>query len=128
MYILDLNNHTFPFLMTIQDVPVERVDSVDSTDFMKCIHLVRERDPKPTKAITFSSATVDITSTTTESLHYSQEERQINNLAVVALGGTGGRFDQTMSSIHHLYLLYHERHATLVSDESIVVLLGPVSP
>ncbi|CAO3567584.1 unnamed protein product [Mortierella alpina] len=109
-----------------QGVPVERVGTEDSTDFMKCIHLVRERDPNPTKeAAAFPSAAGDVTSATTESSHCSQEERQINNLAVVALGGTGGRFDQTMSSIHHLYLMYHERHATLVSDESIVVLLGP---
>ncbi|KAF9573678.1 cAMP-dependent protein kinase subunit [Mortierella alpina] len=106
-----------------QGVPVERSDCQDSTDFMKCVELVRERDPKPAEAI--CSAAAGVAPVTTEISHCSKEQRQINNLAVVALGGTGGRFDQTMSSIHQLYLLYHERHATLVSDESIVVLLGP---
>ncbi|KAI8594239.1 hypothetical protein EDD21DRAFT_289781, partial [Dissophora ornata] len=81
-------------------VPVERVDDEYSTDFMKCVELVRSSD------------------------HQSQEQLQTNNLGVVALGGTGGRFDQSMSSIHHLYILNRVRRAILVSDESIVVVLG----
>ncbi|KAF9951646.1 cAMP-dependent protein kinase subunit [Mortierella alpina] len=109
-----------------QGVPVERVDNEYSTDFMKCIELVRERDPTFTETtVTFSSAAANAAPAVTDPLHCSQEERRIRNLAVVAIGGMGGRFDQTMSSIHHLYIMYRERHATLVSDESIVVLLGP---
>ncbi|KAG0284686.1 hypothetical protein BGZ98_005827 [Dissophora globulifera] len=49
----------------------------------------------------------------------------MKGLDMVALGGTGGRFDQSMSSIHHLYILNRERRAALVSNESIVVVLGP---
>ncbi|OAQ33456.1 Thiamin pyrophosphokinase [Linnemannia elongata AG-77] len=77
-------------------VPVEGVDDEYSTDFMKCVELVRAP----------------------------LEGRRASNLGIIALGGTGGRFDQSMSSIHHLYILNQERQATLVSDESIVVVLG----
>ncbi|KAG0223510.1 hypothetical protein BGW41_005469 [Actinomortierella wolfii] len=75
-------------------VAIERVDDQESTDFMKCVELARARDPNEGEAI-----------------------------SVVALGGTGGRFDQCMSSIHYLYALYKERQVTLVSDESIIVVL-----
>ncbi|KAF9161011.1 cAMP-dependent protein kinase subunit [Actinomortierella ambigua] len=77
-------------------VRVERVDDQVSTDFMKCVELARTHDPKDGEAI-----------------------------GVVALGGTGGRFDQCMSSIHYLYALYKERPVTLISDESIIIALGP---
>ncbi|KAF9350135.1 hypothetical protein BGX26_011640 [Mortierella sp. AD094] len=99
-------------------VPVEQVDDEYSTDFMKCVELIRSRDPVKGSAPTSSSTSY---SSPTPS---GQEQRQSENLGVVALGGTGGRFDQSMSLVHHLYILNRERHATLISDESIVVVLG----
>ncbi|KAF9434665.1 hypothetical protein BGZ76_007637 [Entomortierella beljakovae] len=87
-------------------VPIEKLESQDSTDFMKCIDLVRDHD----KVSNSSNQ---------------QDQPSTSNLGVVALGGTGGRFDQSMSLIHHLYILNRERQATLVSDDSIVVILGP---
>ncbi|KAG0349205.1 cAMP-dependent protein kinase subunit [Podila humilis] len=112
-------------------VPMEQLDDQESTDFMKCVELVRERDPKPpTNNNSNAATTIDYTPTTTdepsEQQQQQQQQQQLQdrNLGIVALGGTGGRFDQCMSSIHHLYLLNRERHATLVSDESIVVVMG----
>ncbi|KAI1298018.1 hypothetical protein EDD11_006890, partial [Mortierella claussenii] len=107
-------------------VPVERVDDQYSTDFMKCVELVRERDPHYLSNSLASSETQRIQSQKSreEQQQQQQQQQQAINLGIVALGGTGGRFDQSMSSIHHLYILNRERHATLVSDESIVVVLG----
>ncbi|KAF9271929.1 thiamine pyrophosphokinase Thi80 [Linnemannia elongata] len=104
-------------------VPVEGVDDEYSTDFMKCVELVRARDPSPSSSLTTEGSTASaITSQAPD--HKALEERRASNLGIIALGGTGGRFDQSMSSIHHLYILNQERQATLVSDESIVVVLG----
>ncbi|KAG0030950.1 cAMP-dependent protein kinase subunit [Podila clonocystis] len=99
-------------------VQVEKIDEQYSTDFMKCIELVRELDPIHS---TLPQGNQD---TTTDTLtNISHEQLLSQNLGVVVLGGSGGRFDQSMSSIHHLYILNRERHAALVSDESIVVVL-----
>ncbi|KAG0057610.1 hypothetical protein BGZ83_006983 [Gryganskiella cystojenkinii] len=106
-------------------VPVERVDEQYSTDFMKCVELVRERDPVPSSSSSFSTIAAATTTTSPTSITPpTQEQKQTVNLGVVALGGTGGRFDQSMSSIHHLYILNRERHATLISDTSVVVVLS----
>lgn len=105
---------------------MEGVDDEYSTDFMKCVELVRARDPSPSSSLTTEGSTASaITSQAPD--HKALEERRASNLGIIALGGTGGRFDQSMSSIHHLYILNQERQATLVSDESIVVVLGAVS-
>jgi thiamine pyrophosphokinase len=102
---------------------------------MKCIELVRARDPaiQSTNALTAiatnATSKSPVASSTVSMVpgHSTQEERQASNYGIVALGGTGGRFDQSMSSIHHLYILNQERQATLISDESIIVVLGAVS-
>ncbi|KAG0274219.1 hypothetical protein BGZ95_009991 [Linnemannia exigua] len=121
-----------------QGVPVERVGDQDSTDFMKCVELVHARDPAVSTTTTTTTTTTTSSTTTDETSvpaipsstpsegpdHRTQEERQATNFGIVALGGTGGRFDQSMSNIHHLYILNQERQATLVSNESIVVVLG----
>lgn len=99
---------------------MEKRDEQDSTDFMKCVELVRERDPIHA---TLAQQEGNHDATTSNISH---EQLLSQNLEVVALGGLGGRFDQSMSSIHHLYILSRERHARLVSDESIVVVLGAV--
>ncbi|KAF9084556.1 cAMP-dependent protein kinase subunit [Mortierella sp. GBA35] len=104
-------------------VTVERVPDQDSTDFMKCVELVRARDPS--HSITTTTPTSLSSDTSVIPSKESSEHLQASNLGIIALGGTGGRFDQSMSSIHHLYILNQERNATLISDESIVILLGP---
>lgn len=103
-----------------QGVNVDSCPDQDSTDFMKCVELVRALDPSPSSS---ASPSILSSETTAEIL----EKKQKVNLGVVALGGNGGRFDQTMSSIHHLYILNRERHACLVSNDSLIVVLGPVS-
>lgn len=105
---------------------MERIDEQNSTDFMKCVELVRARDPSPPSLTTTAGPTAP--AITSEALgQKTLEERHAKNLGIIALGGTGGRFDQSMSSIHHLYILNQERQATLVSDESIIILLSAVS-
>jgi len=101
---------------------VERVDDVVTTDFMKCVELVRVRDqqPDPTASSTISTGSP-------EQVIQEHQGRLTTPLGVVALGGTGGRFDQSMSSIHYLYILNQERQATLISDESVIIVLETVS-
>ncbi|KAK3814366.1 MAG: thiamine pyrophosphokinase [Benniella sp.] len=101
-----------------KNVPVERVDDVVTTDFMKCVELVRVRDQQLDPAI---SSTISTGSP--KQLIQEQQERLTTPLGIVALGGTGGRFDQSMSSIHYLYILNQERQATLISDESVIIVL-----
>ncbi|KAG0298389.1 hypothetical protein BGZ96_000103 [Linnemannia gamsii] len=107
-------------------VLVELIEEQYSTDFMKCVEFVRARDPSPSShpstTTTETGAESTVSSDTPD--HRSQEERVASNLGIIALGGTSGRFDQSMSSIHHLYILNQERQATLVSNESIVIVLG----
>ncbi|KAG0086629.1 cAMP-dependent protein kinase subunit [Podila epicladia] len=98
-------------------VQLEKLDDEYSTDFMKCVELVRERDPIHA-TLAQQQGNHDATAT------ISHEQLLNMNLGVVVLGGSGGRFDQCMSSIHHLYILNRERHAMLVADESIVIVLG----
>ncbi|RUP44167.1 thiamine pyrophosphokinase [Jimgerdemannia flammicorona] len=74
---------------------IEQLHAQDSTDFMKCVALVRERDE----------------------VHKVEHD-------IIALSALGGRFDQTMASIHMLFLLKGEsRKVYLVSDECVTVLL-----
>jgi thiamine pyrophosphokinase len=82
---------------------------------MKCIELARSQEKQ-------NSASNNVNSDD-EKL----EQKLRSNLSIVTLAGTGGRFDQSMSLIHHLFVLNYERRATLVSDDSIIVALGPVS-
>ncbi|KAI8379776.1 thiamine pyrophosphokinase, partial [Radiomyces spectabilis] len=79
-----------------KNVKITRVSDQDSTDFMKCVDLLREKEAQDHK-------TYDI----------------------VAMPALGGRFDQTMASINLLYFLKNEkdRRTILVSDESLTVLL-----
>ncbi|KAF9930758.1 hypothetical protein FBU30_011294 [Linnemannia zychae] len=104
-------------------VPVERDGNEYNTDFMKCVELVRARDP----AVPLTSSKDPIVSSTPVNSFVNGndtlEARHACNIGVVALGGTGGRFDQCMSSIHYLYAINEERPATLISDESIVIAL-----
>ncbi|KAG0305313.1 hypothetical protein BGZ97_001150, partial [Linnemannia gamsii] len=105
-------------------VPVDHVEEQNSTDFMKCVELVRARDPSPSSPSSTTKLGAEPAISSDALDPRSQEECVASNLGIIALGGTGGRFDQSMSSIHHLYILNQERQAALVSSESIVVVLG----
>ncbi|KAF9186670.1 hypothetical protein BGZ50_002382 [Haplosporangium sp. Z 11] len=105
-------------------VPVERVSDQDSTDFMKCVELVRDRDPQPGSSALVSSPDLSDSSVPNGEDQETERGNCGRKLAIVALGGIGGRFDQSMSSIHYLYILNRERQAVLVSNESIVVVLA----
>lgn len=104
-------------------VPIERVEDDVSTDFMKCIHLVRACDSRPWTEGLLTQVGQELEQQQLEVQH-EQQASSGSKLEIVVLGGTGGRFDQSMSSLHHLYVLYQERQATLISDESIIVVLG----
>ncbi|CEJ05460.1 hypothetical protein G6F70_001320 [Rhizopus microsporus] len=79
-----------------KNVKITKIHEQDSTDFMKCVYLLQEKE---------------------------QERNEIYD--IVATPALGGRFDQTMSSIHVLYLLKDQikRKVILVSDENMTVLL-----
>ncbi|CAI2172727.1 15946_t:CDS:2 [Funneliformis geosporum] len=66
----------------------------ESTDFMKCINLVRIK-----------------------------EKATISKYDVLAIGSSGGRLDHIMSNIHYLYKLRDERKIFLLSDKNMSFLL-----
>ncbi|KAI8640577.1 thiamine pyrophosphokinase [Parasitella parasitica] len=82
-----------------KNVKITRVSEQDSTDFMKCVALLNEKE---------------------------KERGQIFD--IVATPALGGRFDQTISSINTLYMLKDqvERKFILVSDENLTMLLDKV--
>ncbi|CAO3674571.1 unnamed protein product [Umbelopsis ramanniana] len=71
-----------------------------STDFMKCISLLRKKET-------------------------SDENEHGIKYDIVAFPALGGRFDQTIASINQLYFLKDEidRQTLLVSDENLTILL-----
>ncbi|EPB88389.1 thiamine pyrophosphokinase [Mucor circinelloides 1006PhL] len=79
-----------------KSVKITKVSDQDSTDFMKCVALLNEKE---------------------------KERGQIFD--IVATPALGGRFDQTIASINMLYMLKDdiERRFILVSDENLTVLL-----
>ncbi|KAI9282758.1 thiamine pyrophosphokinase [Sporodiniella umbellata] len=81
---------------TSKKVKITKVSEQMSTDFMKCVKLLQEKEKE------------------------NNEEYDI-----VATPALGGRFDQTMSSIHVLFLLKDctKQRIILVSDECLTVLL-----
>ncbi|KAL0093625.1 thiamine pyrophosphokinase [Phycomyces blakesleeanus] len=76
---------------------ITRIEDQNSTDFTKCVCLMKEKETK----------------------------LGIKDLDVVAMSAIGGRFDQTIASINTLYFMKHEknRHYVLVSDENLTILL-----
>ncbi|CAG8573340.1 16722_t:CDS:2 [Acaulospora morrowiae] len=77
-----------------QGTEIQRDADQDSTDFMKCIELIRKKEQE-------------------FSIKYD----------VVALGALGGRVDQAMSIIHYMYKLKSERIIYFLSDQSMTILL-----
>ncbi|KAF1799097.1 thiamine pyrophosphokinase [Mucor lusitanicus] len=79
-----------------KSVKITKVSDQDSTDFMKCVALLSEKE---------------------------KERGQIFD--IVATPALGGRFDQTIASINMLYMLKDEieRRFILVSDENLTMLL-----
>ncbi|KAI8051918.1 thiamine Pyrophosphokinase 1 [Gilbertella persicaria] len=79
-----------------KQVKITRVSDQDSTDFMKCVALLHEK-----------------------------EKTQGQIYDIVATPAFGGRFDQTMHNVNLLYTLndQSERRTILVSDENLTMLL-----
>ncbi|KAI8992495.1 thiamine pyrophosphokinase [Pilobolus umbonatus] len=77
-------------------VTITRVSEQDSTDFMKCVYLLQEKEK--------------------------EDKRKYD---IVALPALSGRFDQTMANINLLYMMKDEieRKFSLISDENITLLL-----
>ncbi|CAG8772999.1 47_t:CDS:2, partial [Racocetra persica] len=78
----------------VKGTEVEQDPDQNSTDFMKCIELVRRKE----------------------------SESSVKH-EIVALGTFGGRVDQAMSNIHYLYKLKNERRIYLLSDQNMTILL-----
>ncbi|KAI9012075.1 thiamine pyrophosphokinase, partial [Phycomyces nitens] len=78
-------------------VVVTRIDDQYSTDFTKCVALMKEREVA----------------------------LGMKDLDVVAMSAIGGRFDQTIASINTLYFMKDEKNRdyVLVSDENLTILL-----
>ncbi|KAI8340281.1 thiamine pyrophosphokinase 1-like protein [Chlamydoabsidia padenii] len=77
-------------------VPITKLNDQNSTDFMKCVDLLKEK------------------------------EAQVNKVFdIVAMPALGGRFDQTIASINMLYYMKDqiERKVILLSDENMTMLL-----
>ncbi|KAI9478827.1 MAG: thiamine pyrophosphokinase [Benjaminiella poitrasii] len=79
-----------------KNVKITKMYDQDSTDFMKCVALLNEKE---------------------------KEQGQMYD--IVAMPALGGRFDQTIASINLLYMLKDEvnRRVILVSDENLTMLL-----
>ncbi|KAI8078839.1 thiamine pyrophosphokinase [Halteromyces radiatus] len=79
-----------------KNVPITKISDENSTDFMKCVELLKEK------------------------------EKQLNQVFdIVATPALGGRFDQTIANINMLYFMKDqiERKVILLSDENLTVLL-----
>ncbi|KAK9710843.1 thiamine pyrophosphokinase [Basidiobolus ranarum] len=76
-------------------VIIQKNEDQDSTDFTKCVNIIREKE----------------------------KERSGILYDIVGMGAIGGRFDQTMSSIQMLHVLKDERKVYLISDDSSTFLL-----
>ncbi|ORY08261.1 thiamin pyrophosphokinase 1 [Basidiobolus meristosporus CBS 931.73] len=77
-------------------VTIKKVEDQYSTDFTKCVNIVRERELERPNETPYD---------------------------IVGMGAIGGRFDQTMSSIQMLHMLKDERKVYLISDDSSTFLL-----
>ncbi|KAG2194566.1 hypothetical protein INT47_006525 [Mucor saturninus] len=79
-----------------KSVTITKVSEQDSTDFMKCVSLLHEKEAS---------------------------QGQIYD--IVATPALGGRFDQTIANINILYMMKDqiERRFILVSDENLTMLL-----
>ncbi|KAJ3329693.1 cAMP-dependent protein kinase subunit [Blyttiomyces sp. JEL0837] len=120
-------------------VSIVHISDQDSTDFGKCVRLIQEIESKTTSQLPTSTSTQIPSVDPTQNLPIPPErepEPQPNTAIdqteppsglydIIALGAVGGRFDQTIASIHKLFVIGSQRKVYLVSNESIVVLLTP---
>ncbi|EIE82265.1 thiamine pyrophosphokinase [Rhizopus delemar RA 99-880] len=85
-----------------KNVKITKIDDQDSNDFMKCVNLLSEKEKENNETV--------------------REKSLVLYKSTPALGG---RFDQTMSSIHVLYTLKDQvkKKVILVSSENLTMLL-----
>ncbi|KAH6857115.1 thiamine pyrophosphokinase [Chaetomium sp. MPI-CAGE-AT-0009] len=95
----------------------------ESTDFGKAVAYIRQHS----HAITTTTTTT--TSSDSQTHHDDDNSNHSNTpLDIVAIGGLGGRVDQGLSQLHHLYLFqpgadYAQGRVYLFSGESLTFLL-----
>ncbi|KAF8249832.1 thiamine pyrophosphokinase [Wilcoxina mikolae CBS 423.85] len=103
-----------------QGVKITKDPDQDSTDFGKCMKYIATHDP-PDSFVTAPNVDAAL----------SAKPTRVENpkMKVVALGGFGGRVDQSFHSVHALYVAQQNpglhRQIYLVSDENITFLLAP---
>ncbi|KAI5792312.1 thiamine pyrophosphokinase [Pyronema domesticum] len=102
-------------------VQINQDDDQNSTDFGKCMTFISLHDPSvctESRRLSFRA-----------SIKPKKNADRTKKLAVVALGGFGGRMDQSFHSIHALYTSQQgegiPRQVYLFSSESIAFLLRP---
>ncbi|KAK3290444.1 thiamine pyrophosphokinase [Chaetomium fimeti] len=100
-----------------------------STDFGKAVAYIRQQHSHTTTATTTTATT---TTASSEPQTHPNDDSSITNqpLDIVAIGGLGGRVDQGLSQLHHLYLFqrgadYADGRVYLFSGESLTFLLKP---
>ncbi|KAA8906653.1 thiamine pyrophosphokinase [Sphaerosporella brunnea] len=100
-------------------VKITQDSDQDSTDFGKCMKYIATHDP-PDSFVT--------PSTVQASLSAEGVRVQHPKMTVVALGGFGGRVDQSFHSIHAMYVAQQgpglPRQMYLVSDQNVTFLLA----
>lgn len=87
----------------------------ESTDFGKAVTYIRTNTSSPTTVLTRTGP-------------FASSSSSPSPLDIVVLGGLGGRVDQGLSQLHHLYLFqkdpdYQQGRMFLVSGESLTFLL-----
>ncbi|KAL4818390.1 thiamine pyrophosphokinase [Aspergillus spinulosporus] len=90
-------------------VNIVQDDDQYTTDFTKSLRYIRKHESDILSSTGFSSD---------------------DNLAILVLGGLGGRVDQAFSQVHHLYMMNQSQAETngdlyLISEESISFVLQP---
>ncbi|PGG95615.1 thiamine pyrophosphokinase [Helicocarpus griseus UAMH5409] len=104
-------------------VPVLYDPDQETTDFTKCLHYLHSHAPE------IISSSSDPASNT--SSPQTQQQQQLN---ILILGGLGGRVDQAVSQIHHLYMPFPSPTSPsqpsppppflyLISEESMTFIL-----
>ena len=93
----------------------------ESTDFGKAVAYIRQHYHTTT-------TTTTITSSSNPQTHHDHADDNNQPLDIVAIGGLGGRVDQGLSQLHHLYLFQTDPHYAdgrmyLFSGESLTFLL-----
>jgi thiamine pyrophosphokinase len=97
----------------------------ESTDFGKAVQYIRRSSSSTTTTASDTGTRRQTATATSNSTAHAKKP-----LDIVAVGGLGGRVDQGLSQLHHLYLFqtdprYADGRLYLFSGESLTFLLKP---